>query len=105
MMRVIYRWKVKPGREEAFAEAWNKMTRAIRTKVPGSRGSMLVRSRSDPSEFLGIARWESFNAWASARSGARLPIDLDAGKAMEEAAGASISTEFYDEVYDLTDAS
>ncbi len=45
-MRAVYRWRVKPGREEEFAEAWARATKTIRAKVKGARGLSSFMSRS-----------------------------------------------------------
>lgn len=105
MLRVIYRWKVKNGQEEAFADAWAKATKSIRMNAPGARGSLLLRSRRDPAEFVAIARWESAEAWTSARMPGRPAADPEAQKIMHDTAGDVISAEFYDELHDLTDTS
>jgi heme-degrading monooxygenase HmoA len=45
---VLYRWRIDPGHEEAFVEAWSAITRRLRERVGsgglgGSRGSRLHR--------------------------------------------------------------
>lgn len=69
-MRALYRWRVKPGREEDFVRTWPQITKAIRANVPGARGSMLMRSRDNPDEFVALARWDSFEQWQAARDAA-----------------------------------
>lgn len=63
MIRVIYRWKVEASAQAAFAAAWSKATLAIRASTTGARGSTLLRSYSDPAEFITIARWDSHEQW------------------------------------------
>ena len=58
MIQVIYRWRVKEGEEQAFTRAWSQGTRAIRASFKGAYGSVLLRSRRRPSEYVGIATWE-----------------------------------------------
>jgi heme-degrading monooxygenase HmoA len=56
MIRVIYRWQVQAGQEDAFARAWSRGTRTIRATCKGAHGSVLLRSQRAPAEFLGIAQ-------------------------------------------------
>lgn len=66
MIRVIYRWRVLLGEEETFRRAWEIGTVAIRRACKGSHGSLLMRSKNTASEFAGVARWDSVEAWRSA---------------------------------------
>lgn len=63
MYVAIYRWKVKPGREEQFREAWRRGTRAI-TRIYGSYGSRL--HRDEEGRFLGYAEWPDKESWQKA---------------------------------------
>ncbi len=99
-MRVLYRWRLKPGEEDAFAGAWAQATKTIRSKVKGARGSMLLRSRRDPSEFIASARWDSFQDWQAFMQSD--PADPEAFRVMS-AAGQMLSAEVFDEVEDLLD--
>jgi len=54
MFAVIYRWRIKPGREDDFATAWEHMTRRIAAEC-GSGGSALFRA--EDGTFVAIARW------------------------------------------------
>jgi heme-degrading monooxygenase HmoA len=67
MIRVMYRWKVNPGQEGVFARAWTHATKVIRATVKGARGSLLLQSRTDPCEFVAIARWASVEDWRAFR--------------------------------------
>ena len=98
MIRVIYRWEVQPGAEEAFVEAWTQGTEVIRGRVKGAYGSVLLRNRKKPSEFIAIARWESFADW-QAFSDAKPPAP-QAFQCVEEIS-TFVSTEVCDEIYDL----
>ena len=60
---VIYRWQVTPGQEEAFVAAWIQGTRVIRGQIKAAQGSVLLRNRGNPSEFIAIAQWDNFEAW------------------------------------------
>ena len=63
MYVAIYRWRVKPGKEAQFREAWRRSTRAI-TRIYGSRGSRLHRDREG--RFLGYALWPDQASWQRA---------------------------------------
>jgi heme-degrading monooxygenase HmoA len=102
MIRVIYRWRVKPGGEEDFRRAWEKGTRAIIGTVEGAHGSLLMRCKETPSEFVGIARWDSFEAWQSARQHRPWPPDSESTRTVRVLAGRTISTEIFEELSDLT---
>ncbi len=99
-MRAVYRWRVKPGREEAFARAWAQATKTIRANVKGARGSMLLRSRRDSAEFIATARWDSFEEWQAFMQSE--PADPEAFRVMS-AAAQMLSAEVFDEVEDLLD--
>ena len=99
-MRAVYRWRVQSGQEEAFARAWAKATRTIRAKVRGARGSLLLRSRRDPSEFVAAARWDSFADWQAFVQGE--PADPAAFQIMSHTS-QMLSAEVFDEVEDLLD--
>jgi heme-degrading monooxygenase HmoA len=71
MIRVMYRWKVNPGQEDVFAKAWTQGTKVIRATVKGARGSLLLKSRQNPCEFVAIARWTSVEDWRAFRRGER----------------------------------
>jgi heme-degrading monooxygenase HmoA len=76
MIRAVYRWQVKTGYEGVFVKAWVQGTQAIRATVKGARGGVLLQSRTDPSAFLAISRWDSFEAWWAFRRGE--PLDHEA---------------------------
>ena len=99
-MRVVYRWRVRPGEEDAFASAWAQAPKTIRSKMKGARGSMLLRSRRDPSEFTASARWGSFEDWQAFMQSD--PADPEAFRVMS-AASQMLSAEVFDEVEDLLD--
>lgn len=99
MVRVVYRWKVQAGEEEIFVRAWTRGTRAIRDTVKGARGSLLLRNQNDPSEYIGIARWDTIEDcrafWESE------PPDAEAFE-VASAVSTLLSRTIYDEVLDLT---
>jgi heme-degrading monooxygenase HmoA len=100
MIRVIYRWKVQAGQEKAFARAWSQGTRTIRATYKGAHGSVLLRSQREPSEFLGIAQWESLKDcqafWRSPHP------DPEAFRIVSET-GTFLSREICEEIQDLED--
>jgi len=50
---VLYRWRLRPGTEAAFAEAWRDATQALLAR--GSHGSRL--HRGDDGLWYGYAQW------------------------------------------------
>ena len=63
MMRVVYRWRVAPANVEKFRAAWAKATTGIRESTRGARGSVLLQSHDDPTEFITMARWDDVADW------------------------------------------
>ncbi len=53
---VMYRWRIRLGREEEFREGWRRVTRAIHEQC-GSYGSRLHRATDGT--FVAYARWPS----------------------------------------------
>ena len=51
---LLYRWKVKPGKEEQFEKNWSAVTKAIREQC-GSYGSRLHLAENG--DFIGCAQW------------------------------------------------
>jgi quinol monooxygenase YgiN len=74
---VQYRWRLRPGTEDAFRAAWRAMTAAIRARH-GTSGSRL--HRTDDGELVAYAVWPSRQAWEAAR--AQPSSDPEAGAAM-----------------------
>jgi hypothetical protein len=60
MFVALYRWKVKAGRENAFREAWIRVTRA-NCALYGSLGSRL--HRSEDGTWIAYAQWPSREDW------------------------------------------
>lgn len=52
-MIALYRWRLHPGQEAAFVDAWAQVTRALRER--GSWGSRL--HRGDDGLWYGYAQW------------------------------------------------
>lgn len=76
MIRAIYRWQVKTGYEDVFVKAWVQGTKAIRDMVKGARGSLLLQSQKNPSAFLAVSWWDSFEDWWAFRQSE--PLDHEA---------------------------
>lgn len=60
MFAVMYRWRLKAGREEQFADAWAEMTDEF-LEVHGGLGSCL--HKSDDGLWVAYARWPNRKTW------------------------------------------
>jgi len=67
IVRVIYRWTVEEGPEEAFVVWLSRGTTLIREEVAGAMGSMLLRPAVG-NIWAGVARWRAHEAWAVFRA-------------------------------------
>ncbi|MFE5593292.1 antibiotic biosynthesis monooxygenase [Streptomyces sp. NPDC056549] len=54
MFAVMYRWRVRPGKEQLLADGWHRVTLAIHQEC-GSYGSRL--HRADDGTWVAYARW------------------------------------------------
>lgn len=81
----IYRWRLHPGSEDAFVQAWSRVTRLLRDER-GSLGSRLHRGPDNV--------WYSYTQWPSAAAkaeGLALPsVDPEAWRQMREAIAESL---------------
>jgi len=100
MIRVIYRWKVQAGQERAFVRAWSQGTQAIRATCKGAHGSVLLHSQREPSEFLGVAQWETLEDCQRFWRG---PSPDPEAFRIVAATGKFVSREICDELQDLED--
>ena len=76
---VLYRWRLHPGREETFREAWKTITLALHSER-GSWGSRL--HRAEDGTFWAYARWPDRETLMSSRG---LPsVDVDASRTMQD---------------------
>lgn len=66
---VLYRWRLHPGAEDAFIQAWSRVTEALRLR--GSLGSRL--HRGSDGLWYGYAQWPS----AKVREDAFVPGAVD----------------------------
>lgn len=62
MHAIYFRWKVSPGREPDFEQAWRELTELIRDEH-GGLGSRLHRCADG--HYFAYAQWPSAQAWAS----------------------------------------
>lgn len=77
---VLYRWKLHPGSEGAFVEAWSRVTRSLLAQH-GSLGSRL-HCGSD-GIWYSYAQWPSAAARQQAFAGA--PVEVEAMAVMRQA--------------------
>jgi heme-degrading monooxygenase HmoA len=82
---VIYRWRLKPGHEAVFEEAWRRMTVAIREKR-GGLGSRL--HKADDGTWVAYAQWPTREAWEESR--ALESADAEASAIMQQAIEESL---------------
>ena len=63
MFVAVYWWRVHPGKEEQFRQAWRRRTELIRERY-GSYGSRLHRDADG--RFVGYAEWPDEATWRAA---------------------------------------
>ena len=92
---VLYRWRLRPGSEEAFVAAWSRVSERLRDER-GSLGSRLHRG-SD-----GV--WYSYAQWPSAEARERAfaagPVDPEASARMRDAIAETLPEIVLDPVSD-----
>jgi len=91
---LLFRWKVKKGRERAFAAAWEEVTRDLLAQ--NSRGSVLFRAGDGT--FCAIARWPDVQTREAANIDMRV---IGARAAMAEAIEESLEVLELNEVINL----
>jgi quinol monooxygenase YgiN len=89
MFVVLYRWRLKRGREEAFREGWRRRTEEIYRRR-GSLGSRL--HESEDGTWMAYAQWPDRAAWEAAQKVAAL--DGEAGRLMAESVEESLPPVF-----------
>lgn len=77
-----YWWKVRPGCEEQFREAWCKGTELIQ-QIYGSEGSRL--HQDEEGRFIGVAEWPDRETWQRAYDAKMQYGDEDVRRAFVEA--------------------
>lgn len=60
MFVVIYRWKLRPGADEEFRDAWRRATEAI-YQHRSSLGSRLLKA--DDGTYYAMAQWPTQESW------------------------------------------
>ena len=80
MFVAIYRWRVHPGKDDQFRNAWRRLTQSIYA-LRGSHGSRLHRDESGA--YVAIALWPSREAWEATTPA--LPDEEDAFAQMRDA--------------------
>jgi hypothetical protein len=92
---VLYRWRLRPGMEASFIEAWTTVSQELRLR--GSLGSRLHRGPDDV--------WYSYAQWPSAAARAHAftlaPRDPVARAAMHGAIAESLPEIVLESVSDL----
>lgn len=59
-------WVIKPGHEEAFRAAWERVAIWTRGRIAGSSWAFLARDTEDPLRFRSYGAWDdlgSIEAW------------------------------------------
>lgn len=97
MVRVIYRWQVKPEDFEAFKKIWRATTNRIHASVAGAKGSFMVRSFKNETEVLTIAKWDSLESWKGFW-GDENPREMEAMRKL----GKRISADVFEEIENHT---
>ncbi|MES2035395.1 MAG: antibiotic biosynthesis monooxygenase [Pseudomonadota bacterium] len=82
MYVAVYAWRVRPGYEARFREAWRRGTEEI-TKIYGSFGSRL--HRASDGRFIGYAEWPDEATWRRAFDAKMVYDDAEARAMFVEA--------------------
>lgn len=61
MVRVVYRWKVRPEDRQAFVAAWADATGDF--EAGGAQAVHLMRSQQDAGIFAAIVDWATAEVW------------------------------------------
>ena len=77
---IIYQWRLKPGMEKQFREAWRRRTVELR-QYAGALGSAL--HKGDNGIWVAYARWRSLEA--RERAWKERPADPTANDLMQDA--------------------
>jgi len=97
MIRVIYRWQVKPENFNNFEKEWLSTTNRIHAEVKGALGSFMLKSIDNQNEVLTIAKWVSHESWKRFWGNTN-PIEMEGMRNL----GAFISVEAFEEIKDHT---
>jgi hypothetical protein len=91
---VLYRWRLHPGQETSFIDAWSRITDLLRSRC-GSLGSRL--HRGSDGLWYGYAQWPSASARQQAFAQA---VDPAASAQMRSAVAESLPEVLLDPVAD-----
>jgi heme-degrading monooxygenase HmoA len=100
MIRVLYSYQVKAGKEKEFIESWTRVTRFMRTTQTGSKGAMLTQDLADKQQFIVVARWESYDRFKAYHNLGSTGSSVE--KAMQATLAGPVAIQIVDEVADLT---
>lgn len=93
---VLYRWKLHPGMETSFVEAWSRVSALLLTQR-GSLGSRL--HRGEDGTWVSYAQWLSAEARSAAFSG--VPVDPEASRQMHAAIAETLPEVLLESVADF----
>lgn len=96
MLIVIYRWRLKEGKEAVFRQGWCETTEAI-YRMRGSLGSRL--HRAEDGTWVAYAQWPDEETWRKAREAGT--VNETAAQKMREGSAELISEERLHVVDDL----
>lgn len=99
MLIVIYRWRLKAGREDVFRQGWREMTGSI-YRMRGSLGSRL--HRAEDGTWVAYAQWPDEKTWRTAREAGS--ANEGAAQKMREGSAELLSEEHLQVVDDLLSA-
>lgn len=92
----LYRWRLHPGSEETFVQAWSRVTQLLRAE----RGSLGSRLHRGPDNI-----WYSYTQWPSAEAKAeglaRESVDPDAWRQLRESIAESLPELILEPVMDF----
>ncbi len=95
---VLYRWRLHPGQEQSFTEAWSRITAVLHSE----RGSLGARlHRGEDGIWYSYAQWPSAEARRLAFAGP--PIDPAASAQMRAAIAESFPEVVLESVADYLD--
>lgn len=95
---VIYRWKIRPGQEESFRQAWEMITLDLKEKR-GGLGSRLHTAADGT--WVAYAQWPTRETWIRSRDLGS--VNEDASAAMAEAIEESMEPIQLNPIRDLLD--
>lgn len=87
MFVAVYWWRVHPGKEEQFREAWRQVTLGI-TAAWGSFGSRL--HQDSDGRFVGYAEWPDRASWQAAFDAGMAHADVEASAMFANAVAESV---------------